>query len=289
MKIVKKGLLQIRFGRFEAVEKFSRWCGVFIRPRRGRAMGDAGPQEVDIVIDAQPSSGTPNRLRQRVNVEEVSSTATPPKLRIGPSRVHSGVTEEVHKTPVLASVLSGLICGLIFYVFAALFAAMIFDEAGANIPEYQSLGVGMNTLSAFVGGLIFARLSGCRAVMAGPDITPTVFMVEAAKQISESLCPDGTYEGECDPVERDKILPTLLVAIWLFTAMSGAVFLCLGTFRLTSIVGYMPANVTSGFLSCIGYKVMYYAVEVSPLTRPHTRGRFGSSSLCTAFHPRPRD
>ena len=236
------------------------------------------PQAVDIVVDAHPASGTtPNRLRNRVTVEEVSSTSTPPQLRAGASRVHSDATEEAHKTPILASILSGIVCGLIFYVFAALFAAMIFDEAGANIPEYQSLGVGMNTLSAFVGGLIFARLSGCKAVMAGPDITPTVFMVEVAKQISTSLCPDGTYE--CDPVERDKILPTLLVAIWLLTAMSGATFLFLGTFKLTSVVGYMPANVTSGFLSCIGYKVMYYAVEVSPLLPAHIR------AVCWSLHP----
>ena len=177
------------------------------------------------------------------------------------SRVHEEVHLVSHSPAIVSSILSGLICGLIFYVFSAVFSAMIFDEAGADLPEYQSLGVGMNTLSAFVGGLIFAKFSGCGAVMAGPDITPTVFMVEAARGISTSICTNGT--SSCDPEEKKAILPTVLVAIWLMTAISGAFFYGLGRFRLTSIVGYMPANVTGAFLSCIGYKVMYYAIQVA--------------------------
>lgn len=178
-----------------------------------------------------------------------------------PSNQSTIGTGALHKTSPLASILSGLVCGLIFYVFSAVFSAMIFDEAGANFPEAQAVGVGMNTLSAFVGGSIFASLSGCRAVMAGPDITPTVFMVEMAKLISSSLCPDG--RTVCPPADRDAIVPTVLAAIWISTVFTGAVFLALGTFKLTSIVGFMPANVTGGFLSCIGYKVMYYAIEVA--------------------------
>ena len=98
-------------------------------------------------------------------------------------------------------------CGLIFYAFCAVFAAFIFDESGANIPEAIPLGLGMNTLATLVGGLTFVYLSGCKAMMAGPDLVPTVFMGEAASTISLKLCPDGVFG--CEPSQKDMILPTV--------------------------------------------------------------------------------
>ena len=160
-----------------------------------------------------------------------------------------------------SSLMSGLVCGLIYYVFSALFASMIFDEAGANIPQYAAIGVNMGVLSAFTGGLIFVFNSGCRSVMAGPDITPAVFMVEAAKTIYDGLCPDGI--SDCPVDDRAAILPTLMISIWIMTFIGGLAYLLLGHYKLTGMVGFMPANVTSGFLSCIGYKVTYYAIEVA--------------------------
>ena len=54
-----------------------------------------------------------------------------------------------------------------------------------------------------------------------------------------------------------------MVAILLSSACVGVVFFLLGHFRLTSVIGFMPANVTAGFLSCIGYKVTKKAIEVA--------------------------
>ena len=46
----------------------------------------------------------------------------------------------------------------------------------------------------------------------------------------------------------------------------------IGRKKLTTIAGYIPASVVSGFLSCIGYKVLKAAIEVaSPEVSPTTR------------------
>tara|TARA_B100000780_G_scaffold131227_1_gene92009 strand:- start:113 stop:286 length:174 start_codon:yes stop_codon:yes gene_type:complete len=52
------------------------------------------------------------------------------------------------------------------------------------------LGVGTQTMTTMIGALVFARFSGCRAVIAGPDINPMVFLAEAAKTIMTVLCPN---------------------------------------------------------------------------------------------------
>ena len=73
----------------------------------------------------------------------------------------------------------------------------------------------MQTMTALIGGLVFAYASGCRAVIAGPDINPAVFLAEAAATISASLCPDGF--DECDSERMNKAVPTALAATWVAT------------------------------------------------------------------------
>ena len=71
---------------------------------------------------------------------------------------------------------------------------MIFKQDGmpAKLNAAVPLGVGMHTVSVMVGSLVFARFSGCKAVVAGPDINPVVFIAEATESIVESICPGGT-------------------------------------------------------------------------------------------------
>ena len=59
----------------------------------------------------------------------------------------------------------------------------------------------------------------------------------------------------CGESVVEMAVPTVLVASMVGTLLVGVVFLLLGRFRLTVIVGFIPANVIAGFLSCIGWKV----------------------------------
>lgn len=169
--------------------------------------------------------------------------------------------------------LSGLVCGLLMFVFACVFSEMMFGTRPA-LNRAVALGVGMQTMTVTVGALIFARGSGCRSIIAGPDINPVVFLAEAAAAIADKLCPESSNSGSYSlapsagnasyvPLCSVDPVPTVLVASSLATLMVGASFLLLGVLRLTEIVGYIPANVVSGFLSCIGYKVLKKSVEVA--------------------------
>ena len=95
----------------------------------------------------------------------------------------------------VASVTSGLICGLVMFVFCVVFSNMIFGQSELLIDAVP-LGVGTQTMTTMIGALVFARFSGCRAVIAGPDINPVVFLAEAAKTIVTVVCPNATLEPE---------------------------------------------------------------------------------------------
>ena len=190
---------------------------------------------------------------------------------------------------------------------------MIF-ETSVLLAPHSSLGVGMHTVSTLVGSLVFAKLSGCKAVIAGPDINPAVFVAEATAAIVEAICPttdagggyadgSGSVSGRmltgsssgsgssgsgsggaqhmCATLaDMEAVLPTVLVGCVIATTLVGAAFFLLGACRLTGVVGFVPANVTAGFLSCIGWKVMKKALEVasvrSSLSEPQ--------ALRTALH-----
>ena len=169
---------------------------------------------------------------------------------------------------LIPSVLSGLVCGLIIFVFCCVFSSMIFQQPGfpAVLESAVPLGVGMHTVSTMAGALVFAKLSACKAVMAGPDLNPVVFIAEGTAAIVESMCPGGTCPAGMD----EKLVPTVLAGCFVATALVGLTFLLLGVFRLTGVVGFVPANVTAGFLSCIGWKVIKASLEVrkAPPARP---------------------
>ena len=90
----------------------------------------------------------------------------------------------------ISQLLSGLICGLLFFVFDVVFSTMVFGQ-NVVLQAAMPMGVGVHALSTLVGSFAFAWLSGCKAVVAGPDVNPTVFVAEAALLISEHICPDA--------------------------------------------------------------------------------------------------
>ena len=64
-------------------------------------------------------------------------------------------------------------------------------------------------------------------------------------------------------MRANEAVPTVLAATLIATCLVGGTFLLLGKLRLTVIVGFIPANVVSGFLSCIGYKVLKASIQIA--------------------------
>lgn len=187
---------------------------------------------------------------------------------------------------------SGVILGLLQFVFAILYAQMLWDQiARTAVP----MGVGMMTMSTGIGAFFFSHFSGYK-VIGGPDINPVIFVSEAAVAIVKEICPGGTAtqrataaasaaagsaagrrlagSGSDSSVSltcenEDMVIPTVLVATAIATLIMGTTFTLVGKLRITELIGYLPANVVSGFMSCIGYKVFVRSIEIAcPVGKP---------------------
>mmetsp|Transcript_9887 Transcript_9887/g.21422 ORF Transcript_9887/g.21422 Transcript_9887/m.21422 type:complete len:1286 (+) Transcript_9887:334-4191(+) len=161
-------------------------------------------------------------------------------------------------------------------------------------------GVGINLMGIAMGSVFFAWKSGCKAIVGGPDLLPVVFFAEAGASVAAFLasqsgpppCGDfgggaghrdlaGAGAGPCaagaaghrelvgdfmhiDAELVSQLVPTTLVAMMIGNAITGLLFYGLGKMKNTaSVIGFIPASVVAGFLTCIGYKVIKLAVLIT--------------------------
>lgn len=161
------------------------------------------------------------------------------------------------KLSLLTGVAAGTTCFLLYFFFSIVFSAIIFEELISTTTFGVAHGVGIVLLGVGVGCLAFSRGSSCKAIIAGPDLLPIIFVQECGSAIQ-------TYLEDTQPDRMDKVVPTTLVAMILGNVCVGVLFYFLGRAKMTAAaVGFVPASVISGFLSCIGYKVPH-----SPTSNP---------------------
>lgn len=166
-------------------------------------------------------------------------------------------------------VLSGLINGMLIFVFCCVFGSMIFST-NEFLSPYIAYGVSFNAATAMVSGLVAAIGSGCGAGISGPDINPAIFLAEMCAVVSESLkiVGDGAIPIACsshDATERmvelhqcadtEALLPTILAQFVVVTLVFSSIFFVFGITGSTKITQFIPAPVLGGFMGCIGYKV----------------------------------
>lgn len=204
--------------------------------------------------------GTVSALRPETTPGGVATKLASPSPHVAKEEAATAPAKTKLKS-TLESIVSGLVCGMIIFVFCCVYSSMIFQQSGMPSVMHDAVpfGVGMHTLSTFIGSLFFARLSGCKAIMGGPDINPVVFIAEATAAIAESMCPGGVCSSEAEP----KLVPTVLVGVWIANMLVGVCFFLLGSLRMTGVVGFVPAQVTSGFLACIGWKIIKSSFQVA--------------------------
>jgi hypothetical protein len=70
------------------------------------------------------------------------------------------------------------------------------------------------------------------------------------------------YDPACD-LFHEELRATAIFTVALTSACLGLGYFCMGHFKLTRFVAYVPSNVMEAFLSCIGYKVFKYALKFS--------------------------
>lgn len=119
------------------------------------------------------------------------------------------------------------------FVFCYVFAALVFQAPNVGLGRYVPLAAGTNTISAFFIGLCFALYSDAPISIAGPDISPTIFIAQIASLVAEQVTLDSSIPE--DELEQTK-LTTTLIAIMISTGCTGVTFFLLGYFRLTRFI-----------------------------------------------------
>lgn len=89
----------------------------------------------------------------------------------------------------VSQIASSVVCFVIYFVFCIVFSSVVWDplqssrDPNINPPYGVAQGVGINLMGIAVGSVFFAWKSGCKAIIAGPDLLPIVFFAEAGASV----------------------------------------------------------------------------------------------------------
>jgi hypothetical protein len=107
-----------------------------------------------------------------------------------------------------ADVLSGLIVGIIVFVFCAVFSTVIFGDSG--LESFVASGVQAQLMSAMVAGYAHVFFSDLGVALAAPDVFPTVFLGNMAITVVDTVISDWTLRGRNVSLVNNQV-PDILV------------------------------------------------------------------------------
>ena len=150
-------------------------------------------------------------------------------------------------------IMSGVFIALVKYVFAITCALMVHESAEV-FEASTSVGVNVQLLCIIVSQFCLAPFTKIGVTVAGPDVIAAIFASGMAEIIAEHTVEIGNPSAA---------LPTLLLVMALTTLSCAIAWLLIGYLRAARIVDYLPVCVVCGFLGCLAYKVLYYAIKLS--------------------------
>ena len=155
------------------------------------------------------------------------------------SSIRSSLTHQSIKR-ILLDGLYGLINGVLVIPVSISFTAIIFrhDYYQFALPTLIKLVM----FSSMIHQLSFTCLSTLPYSIGQVQDAGLIFLSAMSASIATQLAETP-----------DSILPTCLFAISIYTAALGFVLICLGRFRMASIVQYIPMPVIGGYLAFIGF------------------------------------
>jgi len=147
--------------------------------------------------------------------------------------------------------ISGVVNGILKLSFCVVFGSLIHESAGELLTDSISVGVGVQLVSAFVTCLITATWSTVGISISGPDIIQALMLANMAKVVKANTD---------DP---DVALATMLFLSCFSTLLIALTWLLIVRYRLMVILDFFPVSVVTGFLGCIGYKVVEEAIHIA--------------------------
>lgn len=165
-------------------------------------------------------------------------------------QVVSQLIQEFHPKRLLPSLTAGLVSGILTVIVEISFAALIFS---GDLSGYVSDGIGLTLFGAFVVGIVGAVTSSFPGTVILPQDSPVAILALMAAIIANSM--------PATAMPEDAFL-TVVAAITITSLLTGAFFLGLGTFKLGSLIRYIPYPVVGGFLAGTGWLLVQGAIGV---------------------------
>jgi len=153
-------------------------------------------------------------------------------------------------------IIAGVVTGVLKLSFCVVFGSLIHESAGELLKDSTSIGVGVQLVSAFVTCLITATFSTVGISISGPDIIQALMLANMAKVIARDMDHDGIYA-------KDAALATILFLSVLSTLLIALTWLVIVRYHLMVVLDFFPVSVVTGFLGCIGYKVVEEAIHIA--------------------------
>jgi SulP family sulfate permease len=148
---------------------------------------------------------------------------------------------------LLSDVLAGGISALLGIFFSITFAVLIFkQDLAPSLPH----GIGIILAGSCITGALTSLFSSFRPVVAGPQENSSIILTVMAASITRGM------PGGSDP------LPTIVVGFGLASLATAVLFFVLGTFRLGTIVRFIPSPVVGGFLAGTGWLLVQDSLGV---------------------------
>ena len=148
-------------------------------------------------------------------------------------------------------IISGVVNGLLKLVFCIVFATLIFEAAPKLLKDALPVLVGTQFASTLVTCLVTAKYSTVGASIAGPDIIHALVLATMTGTVARNTN---------DP---DEALATVLFLICFTGLCISLTWIVVAKYRLMVVIDFFPVAVVTGFLGCIGYKVLKEAAHIA--------------------------
>ena len=148
-------------------------------------------------------------------------------------------------------IFSGIINGLLKVIFCNVYATLVYDAAPHLLKDSFVVLVGTQLSSSLLTNLITARSSQLGASISGPDIVHCIFLATMVETIATKTDDAAVATA------------TLLFLVCFTSLCVSLTWLIVARFNLTIAIDFFPVAVTTGFLGCVGYKVLKSAIKVA--------------------------
>jgi len=148
-------------------------------------------------------------------------------------------------------IVSAVMSGVLKIIFCVVFGSLIHGSAEDLLHDSTAIGVGAQLVSAFITCIITPFYTTVGATIAGPDIIQALMMGNMAKVIQNNTN------------DKAVALATILFLTAVSTMSIALTWLLIVRYRLMKVLDFFPISVVTGFLGCIGYKVVEEAIHIS--------------------------